>query len=138
MERFRKLMGKVPPWLLTALMVALILWLTLSPHPTGPFDIQIFTGADKVAHAVLFGFLTFMALLDMMKYRNWQFLPLVVVASISIACGAFGIFIEFLQRAMGLGRSLEILDMLTDGAGAVLAGAIWAGIQEKIARPDDN
>ena len=133
MESFRKLMGKVPTGLLSGLTLALILWLTLAPHPTGELELPLFPGADKIVHALMFGFLTLMVLLETMKHKGWAQLSLVSIGLIAFAVALLGIGIEFAQRAMGMGRSLEILDMLADSAGAMLAGGVWAAIQEWIA-----
>lgn len=134
MERFRFLIGKIPVGVLSGLTVALILWLTLAPHPTGDLEMPLFPGADKVVHALMFGFLTFVILLEIMRHRKWAMLPLPLIAVVAFICALFGIGIEFAQRAMGLGRSLEILDMLADAAGAMGAGGIWAAIQEWFAK----
>lgn len=136
MDGLRKFLGHVPTGVFSGLTVGLILWLTLAPHPTGDLDLPLFPGADKVVHAIMFGFLAFVVLLELMKHRGWHPLPLVAVAAVSLLCAAFGIGIEFAQRAMGLGRALEVLDMLADSAGAVTAGAIWAAVQNVFAEKD--
>lgn len=138
MEGFRKIIGKVPTGVLSGITVAIILWLTLAPHPTGDLELPLFPGADKIVHALMFGFLAFVVLLETMKHNHWKMLSLVTIGVAGIGCGVFGIGIEFLQRAMGLGRSLEILDMLADSAGAITAAAIWAATQEFFAVPPKN
>lgn len=134
MNEFRKIMGKVPTGLLSGLTIALILWLTLAPHPTGDLDLPLFPGADKVMHAVMFGFLAFVVLLETMKHRQWTVLSLPLVGLIALLCALFGIGIEVAQRLMGLGRSFEVLDILADTGGAVAAGGVWAMFQPLIAR----
>lgn len=137
MERLRKIMGKVPAGLLTGITLAVILWLTLAPHPTGDMEIPLFPGADKVVHAIMFGFLTLVALLETMKRRGWSPLPLPLIGAISFASAIIGIVIEIVQRAMGLGREFEVLDIMADAAGAVVAGAVWAALQNTLAKPED-
>lgn len=134
MQEFRNIIGKIPTGVLTGVTLALILWLTLAPHPTGDLDLPLFPGADKIVHAVMFGFLCFVALLETMKYKKWVMLPLVTVGVISILCALLGTGIEFLQRAMGLGRSLEIMDILADTGGAIGVGGLWAMFQEAFAK----
>lgn len=136
MEKCRKIIGKVPTGVMSGITVALILWLTLAPHPTGDLEIPLFPGADKIVHGIMFVFLSIIVLLDIMKHRDWQPLGLVTVSVVSLLCAVFGIGIEIAQRAMGLGRSFEILDILADTAGAVLGGGIWAVLQSVIAKPD--
>ena len=137
MEKFRKIMGKIPTGLLSGITILVILWLTLAPHPTGELDIPLFPGADKVVHFIMFGFLAVVVLLEVMKHRKWMPLPLVGVGAIALICSAFGIGIEFIQRAMGLGRSFEILDILADSAGAFLAAGVWIALQNGLSKPED-
>ena len=125
------LMGKVPTGLLSGITVAAILWLTLAPHPTGDVELPLFPGADKIVHAAMFGFLAFMVLLETMKHRKWNALPLAEIGVMAFLCSGFGIGIEIAQRAMGLGRSFEVLDILADSAGAFVAAGIWAVVQPK-------
>lgn len=138
MEWLRKLIDKVPTGVLSGIVTALILWLTLAPRPTGDLSIQLFPGADKVIHGLMFGALTFVILLESMKHKGWKLMSLVSIGAVGFIVAAFGIGIEFAQRAMGMGRSLEIMDMLADVAGAMLAAGIWAAIQEWFVKPQDN
>lgn len=137
MKRLRMLLGKVPTGLLSGITVAAILWLTLAPHPTGRLQIPTFVGADKVAHAVMFAFLALVVLFELMKRHAWQMLPLTTVGLVAFGCSVFGIGIEFAQRAMGMGRGLEVLDMLADAAGAFGMAGVWAAVQKLIAESDD-
>ena len=134
MDKFRKLIGIFPTGVLSGLTLALILWLTLVPHPVGKVDLPLFPGADKVAHAVMFGFLTLVILTELMKYKGWMSLSLPLIGLVSLLCAVFGIVVEVVQEAMGLGRTFETLDILADSAGAVIAGAIWAALQNNIAK----
>lgn len=138
MKRFREIIGKVPAGLLSGVTLALILWFTLAPHPAGDLEIPLFPGADKVVHGLMFGFLTFVMLLEWMKHRKWQLLQLNLIAIAAFLNAAIGIAIEFIQRAMGLGRTLEILDMLADSAGAFVGAAIWAVVQSLFAVDSDS
>lgn len=133
MEKFRSLINKIPTGLISGVTVALILWLTLAPHPTGKMHIELFPGADKVVHAIMFGFLALVVLLETMKHRHWQPISLPGIGVTAIICALFGFGIELLQHAMGLGRSFETLDILADSAGAVCGGGLWAAIQNVFA-----
>lgn len=137
MERFRNFIGKVPTGLLTGVTVAAILWLTLAPHPTGDVEIPLFPGADKVVHSIMFGFLTMIVLLESMKYYKWEPLSLARIGVVAFICSAFGVGIEVAQRAMGMGRSFEILDILADACGAMVGAAVWAAIQDFFAQQNN-
>ena len=123
--------------MLTGITLAAILWFTLAPHPTGDLDIPLFPGADKVVHAIMFGSLTLVALLETMKHRNWVIIPLGAIAAVAFISAGLGIGIEFLQKAMGLGRQMEILDILADTAGSFGAAGIWAMIQKTFQDPNN-
>jgi len=119
----RKIIEKIPAPVCSLLTLGLILWLTLAPQPAGDVEIPLFAGADKVVHALMFGFLAWMFYIDLGKLirrpttciHPW----LCAVASLII-----GAVIEWLQRAMGLGRSMEWADILADGAGALAAALL--------------
>lgn len=138
MERWKHLIAKIPTGILSGVSLAVILWLTLAPHPTGDLKISLFPGADKVVHMVMFGFLTFMVLLDIMKHKGWQSLSLALIAVVAFITALLGIGIECAQRAMGLGRTFEVLDILADTAGSMAAAGIWAMLQGLWANPSDN
>ena len=97
----------------------------------------LFPGADKVVHLVMFCFLTCVVSLEVMKFRKWALIPLPALGGIAFLCSALGIGIEFIQRAMGLGRTFEILDILADSAGAFFGAGIWAVFQKLFAKPED-
>lgn len=51
-------LGFIPGYQPTVIVIALILFLTLLPRPLGEEDFQLFEGADKVVHFIMFGGLT--------------------------------------------------------------------------------
>ena len=119
----RNLIRKIPTGVCTIATTALILWLTLAPHPTGDVSLPLFEGADKVVHALMFGFLTWMFHIDLHKMTGGK----------TGACGVWmcvlaalliGVIIEWLQHIMALGRSMEVADIIADGAGAVCAAIV--------------
>lgn len=128
-DRFKALMEKVPHWVPTSVIAIIICWLTLAPRPLGEVEIPLFPGADKIIHGLMFGTLTFAFLFDICRHNGWRQVVLPLVSLVALGCGAFGIIIEFLQEWMGLGRGLEIYDMVADLTGAVAFGVIWLFVQ---------
>lgn len=124
-RRMKRWAEKAPGWLFTLLTVALILWLTLAPEPVGDVDIPLFPGADKLVHAIMFGFLNLVVLFDLCRAHRWRYVATGWILLITLLAALFGVGIEYLQRAMGIGRSLEAADMLADSAGALLTGLSW-------------
>lgn len=116
------LLSRIPKFLPTALVIVAILYLTLFPHPVGSDSVQLFEGADKVIHAIMFGALCGTVIFDFWRIHR----PLSLSYAILVAAvvSSFGALIEMLQDAMDLGRSGDIYDLIADAAGAFLAVAL--------------
>lgn len=111
------LLAMLPPWLLSGLTAAAICWLTLSPDPLGDVKPELFPGADKVVHAVMFGGLELMLVVDMMRRRGWRRVSRGFLLFSGLGTSLFGVIIEILQRWMNLGRSFDIIDIVADVSG---------------------
>ncbi|MDE6377633.1 MAG: hypothetical protein K2K72_02700 [Duncaniella sp.] len=113
------------PWIL---VLALILYLTLAPHPLGEEELPLFPGADKLAHFIMFGTLTGAFIFD-----RWRFdRPVGVKTALCVALGSalLGVGVELMQNYMELGRTgNDPLDALANAAGAFLAVPVcaWLG-----------
>lgn len=129
MNKIKVFLTKMPGWILTILTVLLILWLTLAPDPLGDDSPQLFPGADKIVHAVMFGFLTVMILLDRERTTDWHPVGKSFAITVGLASAIFGIAIEFVQRAMDMGRGFEVADMIADCTGAFLCTLFWLLLQ---------
>lgn len=129
MDKIKTFLTSIPSWILTIVTALLILWLTLVPDPLGDNSPELFPGADKVVHAIMFGFFTVMVLLDRQRKIGWVRLTKETVILAVAISSFFGVDIEFAQLAMGLGRGFEAADMVADIAGASLCGLAWAAFQ---------
>ena len=108
MLKYRKL------WLTAGgVIVALILYLSLTPQPPEPLT---FDNADKLEHAFAYASLSFWFCL---LYRS----PLQRIAVIAASIG-LGVAVEYVQGWTGY-RNFDVMDMLADGVGA-LAGWLLA------------
>ena len=139
-KRFRHILCALPPWILTAVTVVLILWLTLAPRPFGDIRAPLFPGADKIVHSLMFGFLTAMICADRArKDRSVSPSHISSLFALVSAAGAslFGVAIEFLQHWLGIGRSFETADIIADCSGAFIFAALWLIIQPDLS-PSDN
>ena len=120
----KQLLHKLPPYTFTVIIVAVIAYLTLVPHPLPDNDMELFPGADKVVHAIMFGALTGAIALDRAFKNGIKALgakSLVIYAIIGSLAGGV---IELLQGWMGAGRSADVWDFVADTLGAILAASI--------------
>ena len=133
----KRTLQRWPPWILTIVVSLAILYLTLVPQPLPDDTPKLFPGADKVVHALMFGGLTFVILLDRQRRGNyqpnrvdngntfWQPLSKKFVWTVAAVSALAGIIIECLQWAMGLGRGFEVADILADTIGSFVFAALW-------------
>lgn len=154
----KRTLQRWPSWILTIVVSLAILYLTLVPHPLPDDTPQLFPGADKVVHALMFGGLTFVILLDTQRRKNyplpkgksmadnreprgiekgeageqatfWQPLSKRYVWTVAAISALAGIVIECLQWAMGLGRGFEVADIVADTVGSFVFAALWLVFQ---------
>lgn len=125
MDKARRIIEKLPPWILTALTTLAILWLTLAPRPLGDMKPELFPGADKVVHAIMFGGLALVIYIDRSRSKGWNILSAAYVISAMLAVMLFGAVIEFVQEMMGSGRSFDVNDIWADISGAALTALLW-------------
>ena len=130
MKRMKEYLSRFPAWTLTIITLAVIGWLTLAPKPLGDQPPQLFPGADKIVHGLMFGFLATMMLIDWQRKHQWQKVSLKQGMWCAIISSLSGITIEFMQSGMGLGRSLEIEDMIADSVGAFLMAILWVKLNK--------
>lgn len=123
--KIKQTLKVLPAWLLTGITAVAVLWLTLSPAPLGDEQIELFPGADKVVHALMFGFLTFTILVDMARGRDFRKVGKSSILLSALVSTLLGIAIEYLQRYMELGRSFDTADMLADAIGSFTVAGIW-------------
>ena len=120
-------LGFIPGYQPTVIVIALILFLTLLPRPLGEEDFQLFEGADKVVHFIMFGGLTGTFMYD--RWRAGHPLSLSGALLTATASALFGVDVEILQSLMHLGRTgNDLADILANTLGAftaILVGYIF-------------
>lgn len=125
--RILAILTHAPAFLFTIICLLAILWLTIAPHPIGDNELELFPGADKIVHAIMFGGLTWCMLLDIQR-RRWQKLRLSqYILAIALSTLA-GFITEWLQYLTDLGRSYDPLDLCADATGAILFALLYLPI----------
>ncbi len=128
-EEIERTLTAIPPWLPTALVVIAILWLTLAPRPLGDDPPELFQGADKIVHALMFGGLAVTVLFDRQRSHGWHRVKPLFIWTTAALSSLFGIIIEYLQALMKLGRGFDPADILADIAGASVFSLLWLLLQ---------
>ncbi len=120
-----RVVGKLPPFVCTIIVVGLILYLTLFPDPLPEDTPKLFPHADKLVHAIMFG--SFFCAYAFDRCRQQAKLSL-TGAEAAILLGVtimFGGGIEKAQELMKMGRGGDILDFIADTVGAAAALAVY-------------
>ena len=130
MNRLHSIVRRIPNRLPTVLAVGLLLWLTLASKPLGDNDMPLFQGADKLAHALMFGGTTAVLLFDIQRERGWHALRWILPVTAGTVFSLVGVAIEFAQEVMGNGRSFERADIAADTVGAYTMAILWIIFQK--------
>lgn len=110
---------RLPSWSFTVIAVMVILYLTLVPRPLPDNDIRWWKHSDKIAHALMFGFLYMAVYIDCR--RQYLKISAVTMAVTALVIIFFGGMTEVLQQIMAMGRGGDVYDWLADVAGVVFA-----------------
>ncbi len=122
----------------SGLTLAIVLWLTIAPQPLPDMDIPAFEGLDKLVHAVMMGGLAGAVMFDYHRAGHWNLrksdagrqhlLTPGVITSICVCVAVFSALDEWVQGALGMGRSSDFYDWVADAAGIAIAAftAPWA------------
>ena len=119
-----KLIRTIPTGVATIVVVALILYCTLDSDPLNGHHINI-PGFDKLVHGIMFFAMVCATSFDFAKKLYPRAVNIMLLAVLVIVASLFGGFIEWLQDAMGMGRSKDIYDFIADSAGAVVGAVAW-------------
>ncbi len=133
MVRFiNQIIGKLPIWVATTTVLAIILWLTLARFEMDSEDVPDIPHLDKLVHFIMFGGLAWISTLDYAVHRrkSGKTIRIITVAFFAAFFSSLtGAAVELAQGAMGLGRSADIYDWVADTAGAI-TGSIFAYISQ--------
>ncbi len=94
----------------------LLTYMLLRPADSLPKDIHWFEGVDKVVHFGIFGVLGFLFVATYSKQDFYKYLAILLL---------YAIFTEIAQQLMGNGRSGDVMDLLADTLGIVVAYIVF-------------
>ena len=121
-----RILMRLPQGLLTAITVAVVLYLTLVPRPLPDMEVPLWEHTDKVVHALMMMGVLWAANIDIMRRNRtrWSRMQLQSMILLTLAVMAFGGAIELAQAAMELGRGADWVDFAADCGGAIIAAAV--------------
>lgn len=116
----KKIINKIPTGLLSLLTMGLILYVSLDSNPFEVNKIELFYGADKVIHGLMYFVLASVLIFDCAKYKNPGTLNVGQSILCALAAFVFSVLMEVLQGAMGLGRAASVGDGIANFVGALI------------------
>lgn len=126
------IIDKFPKGLMSVASMLLIVYLSLDDNPFEADRVLLFEGADKVAHCLMYAFLTLILALDFSKfYRNIGAMHMGICALFAFA---FSVLMEYLQGAMNMGRSFSLTDMIANFVGIFFGFLLALSFLRKLLR----
>lgn len=111
----------------SALVVAVILYGTLTSSPLGDETLPPIPHIDKLIHFLMMGGLTAAVLFDIRRHKQSSqraALTFRLIAAVAIGVALFSIFDEWLQGQLAIGRPSDYLDGVANIAGIIAASLI--------------
>ena len=115
----KKFILAIPFGIPSLIMLAVVAYLSLAPDPVPVDDFELFPGADKLAHVLLYFWAACVFILDYAKWRLPHHVKLENLLAFTAFTIVLGAVMETGQLVMRLGRSFELWDMLADALGAI-------------------
>lgn len=103
----------------TLMVVAVILYATLSEDPAGADEFPSIPHLDKIIHAVMFGGLVGAWAFD--RYRSGHELTRRYMLGVAAACLVAGALDEIAQHFFTVGRAADPFDLIADATGIAVA-----------------
>ena len=105
----------------TTIVLALILYATLTPNPVEIDPEFMFPHMDKAIHFIMFFFLVWAMAFDAAKITKSTELPTLQLRLVVAAAFVVGMLTELLQSLMEAGRTGALDDLVADVIGALVA-----------------
>lgn len=126
----KKMINALPVGILSFIVTALIVYLSLDANPLDVGHFKFFEGFDKIVHFVMYWGCGIVYLLDYAKFKYPHHCHLNVELALTAMAMLLGLLMEIMQLLLANGRSFDVLDWVADVAGAVVAFGLmhWLGL----------
>ena len=108
---------------LIPMLVCMGIIFVLSHQPGDRLELPLFSGADKVSHALAYGLLSWTVIVAFSKETRSRRSRLVFGAAVLVPI-LYGVSDEYHQSFID-GRSTELADVLADAFGALVVSSVW-------------
>ena len=128
----KNLIKSIPVGGFSALMILLVAYLSLDPDPLGEQKLQLFAGADKVAHFLLYLFTACVFIFDYAKFKLPHHTKLNHELLFMCCAMLLGLLMEIGQLALSNGRVYDNVDLVANclGAAAGFGWMHWRGLKK--------
>lgn len=128
----KRLIKAIPVGLMSVLMILLVAYLSLDPNPLGEQQLQLFAGADKVAHFVLYLVTASVFIIDYAKFKLPHHTKLNLELLFMCCAMLLGLLMEIGQLILTNGRDYDVNDLVANclGAATGFAWMHWYGLQK--------
>ena len=125
-KKVENLLLGLPAWVLSAVTVSAVMYLTLVPRPLPDMGVSFWEHTDKVVHAIMMAGVVWAVSLDIMRRNRSRVIRLRFpdIVAVCAAVVLFGGAIALAQGTEFIGRGADWADFWADTAGAVIAGMV--------------
>jgi len=116
----KKFLRSIPAGTLSAIVTALIIYLSLASDPFEVSKVKLFAGADKVIHVIMYLGATMVYIYEYVKHCLPHHSKLDKELVITASAIVLGLLMEMAQLFLNNGRTYELSDWFADIIGAVL------------------
>lgn len=117
LDKISKIFSKILP-----IYWAFLTYMLLKPGEENHEYWFMFSGIDKILHLSIFAALGFFFIAAFPKIRFYYFIQIILL---------YAFLTEILQEEMGLGRSMETLDIVADTVGCLIGYYIYKFLEKR-------
>lgn len=119
-KSMKKFINKIPSGLLSLITFVVIIYVSLDNNPFEINRVQLFEGADKIIHALMYGFFVMVMIYESSKYLYFEESDFISYILLFMMAFLFSVAMELLQELMEIGRHMDIYDIIANTSGIIL------------------